>query len=110
MSKAERAQSLAQLKAHVAETRASPTSAHSTGFSAMLRHARYILGENGVTGFAFALFLLIMLAALLGPYLVPYDPLASDTAAALKAPSTAHWFGTHEPKAQQESKQSRHSY
>ena len=35
-----------------------------------------------------------MLAALLGPYLVPYDPLASDTAAALKPPSLAHWFGT----------------
>jgi peptide/nickel transport system permease protein len=61
---------------------------------AMLRHARYILGENAVTGFAFALFLVIVLAALVGPYLVPYDPLASDTAAALKAPSAAHWFGT----------------
>jgi peptide/nickel transport system permease protein len=29
-----------------------------------------------------------------GPHIVPYDPLASDTAAALKAPSRAHWFGT----------------
>ena len=38
---------------------------------AMLRHARYILGENAVTGFAFALFLAIVLAALAGPYLVP---------------------------------------
>ena len=66
----------------------------NTGFSAALRHARYILGENAVTGFAFALFLVIVLAALLGPYLVPYDPLASDTAAALKSPSAAHWFGT----------------
>ena len=47
-----------------------------------------------MTGFAFALFLAIVLAALAGPYLVPYDPLASDTAAALKAPSAAHWFGT----------------
>ena len=52
-----------------------------------LRHARYILGENAVTGFAFGLFLLIVLAALFGPYIVPYDPLASDTAAALKPPS-----------------------
>ena len=57
-------------------------------------HARYILGENAVTGFAFGLFLLIVLAALVGPYLVPYDPLASDTVAALKGPSLAHWFGT----------------
>src|SRR5437016_5868806 len=74
--------------------RIAPALAHNTGFSAGLRHARYILSENAVTGFAFALFLAIVLAALAGPYLVPYDPLASDTAAALKAPSAAHWFGT----------------
>jgi peptide/nickel transport system permease protein len=74
--------------------RIAPALAHNTGFSAALRHARYILSENAVTGFAFALFLAIVLAALAGPYLVPYDPLASDTAAALKAPSAAHWFGT----------------
>ena len=77
-----------------AGTRIAPALAHNTGFSAGLRHARYILSENAVTGFAFALFLAIVLAALAGPYLVPYDPLASDTAAALKAPSAAHWFGT----------------
>ncbi len=62
--------------------------------SATLRHARYVLGENRVTGFAFGLFVLIVLAAVLGPSIVPYDPLASDTAAALKPPSLAHWFGT----------------
>src|SRR5262249_580605 len=64
------------------------------GFSATLSHIRYVLSENPVTGFAFALFLLILLAALFGPALVPYDPLASDTAAALKPPSAKHWFGT----------------
>ena len=64
------------------------------GLFAILRHARYILGENAVTAFAFALFMLIVLAALIGPYVVPYDPLASDTAAALKPPSLAHWCGT----------------
>jgi peptide/nickel transport system permease protein len=74
----------------------SPDTRPQAGSSAraMLRHARYILGENAVTGFAFALFLAIVLAALVGPYVVPYDPFASDTAAALKAPSGAHWFGT----------------
>ena len=61
---------------------------------ATLKHARYVIGENPVTGFAFALFVLIVIAALLGPYIVPYDPLASDTVAALKGPSRAHWFGT----------------
>jgi peptide/nickel transport system permease protein len=59
-----------------------------------LRHARYVLGENPVTGFAFGLFTLFVLCALLGPALVPYDPLASDTARALSPPSAAHFFGT----------------
>src|SRR5258708_15097093 len=64
------------------------------GILATLKHARYVIGENPVTGFAFGLFVLIVIAAVLGPYIVPYDPLASDTAAALKGPSRAHWFGT----------------
>src|SRR4029078_7243475 len=55
---------------------------------------RYVLGENRVTAFAFALLIVILFAAVFGPYVVPYDPLASDTSAALKAPSAAHWFGT----------------
>jgi len=67
---------------------------HNTGFGAAVRHARYILGENAVTGFAFGLFLLIVIAALFGPYIVPYDPLASDTTASLQGPSAKHWFGT----------------
>jgi len=65
-----------------------------TAAAATLRHARYVIGENPVTGLAFALFVLIVLTALLGPFLAPYDPLASDTAVALKPPSVAHWFGT----------------
>jgi len=69
-------------------------SAQSSGILATLKHARYVIGENPVTGFAFGLFVLIVVAAVLGPYIVPYDPLASDTAAALKGPSRAHWFGT----------------
>jgi len=62
--------------------------------NSMLRHARYVVSENPVTGFAFALFTLIALCALIGPYIVPHDPLASDTAATLRPPSFAHWFGT----------------
>jgi peptide/nickel transport system permease protein len=71
-----------------------PPEAASSGMAATLKHARYVIGENPVTGFAFGLFMLIFLAALIGPYIVPYDPLASDTAFALKSPSIHHWFGT----------------
>src|SRR3989440_1631958 len=66
----------------------------SSGLAATLQHARYVFGENPVTGVAFALFVLIVAAALFGPWIVPYDPLASDTAAALKPPTAQHWFGT----------------
>lgn len=65
-----------------------------SGLASAFAHARYVLGENPVTGFAFALFLLIVVTAAIGPYIVPYDPLATDTAAALQAPSALHWFGT----------------
>jgi len=66
----------------------------STGLAAMFEHTRYVLGENRVTAFAFALLIVILFAALFGPYVVPYDPLTSDTVMALKPPSAAHWFGT----------------
>jgi peptide/nickel transport system permease protein len=60
----------------------------------LFRHARYVIAENPVTGFAFALFLLIAACALVGPYVVPYDPLASNATATLQAPSLKHWCGT----------------
>ena len=65
-----------------------------SGLAATLQHTRYILSENPVTAFAFALLMVILLAAVFGSFIVPYDPLASDTAAALKPPSAKHWFGT----------------
>lgn len=70
------------------------STSHASGFRATLQHTRYILGENLVTAFAFGLLVLIIFAAVFGPWIVPYDPLASDTAQALKPPSAAHWFGT----------------
>jgi peptide/nickel transport system permease protein len=66
----------------------------TSGLVALLRHGRYVIAENRVTGFAFALFALIVFAAVFGPYVVPHDPLASNTAVALKPPSATHWFGT----------------
>jgi peptide/nickel transport system permease protein len=59
-----------------------------------LRHFRYVMGENPVTVVAFSLFLLIVLLALFGPWLAPYDPLATEAANALQPPTWAHPFGT----------------
>lgn len=65
-----------------------------TGAAATWRHFRYVATENPVTLGAFILFLGFVAMALFGPLLVPYDPLASNTAMALKPPSADHWFGT----------------
>jgi peptide/nickel transport system permease protein len=62
--------------------------------NSIFKHARYVVAENPVTGLSFALFMIIALCALVGPYIVPHEPLASDTVASLKPPSFAHWFGT----------------
>ena len=66
----------------------------ASGLTATLQHARHVITENPVTGVAFALFLVLILAAIFGPSLVPYDPLATDSSASLRPPSAAHWFGT----------------
>jgi peptide/nickel transport system permease protein len=60
----------------------------------LLRHTRHVLADNPVTLLAAGLFALFVAAALFGPWLAPYDPLATDAQAALKPPSAAHWFGT----------------
>jgi peptide/nickel transport system permease protein len=59
-----------------------------------LRHIRYVATENPMTLGAFVLFTAFVLLAVLGPWIAPYDPLASNTDMALKPPSAAHWFGT----------------
>jgi peptide/nickel transport system permease protein len=62
--------------------------------TSVLAHAVYVIGDNPVTGLSFGLFVIIVLCAIFGPLFAPYDPLASDTVAALQPPSWAHWFGT----------------
>ncbi|MEI8302076.1 MAG: ABC transporter permease [Burkholderiales bacterium] len=59
-----------------------------------LAHARYVVGENPVTAGAFGLFALFVLMAIAGPWLAPYDPLATNAAVAMQPPSARHWFGT----------------
>ena len=56
-----------------------------SGLVSMFEHTKYVLGENKVTAFAFGLLVVILFAAIFGPYIVPYDPLASDTASGAEA-------------------------
>jgi peptide/nickel transport system permease protein len=57
-------------------------------------HVRHVLSDNPVTLVAAALFVGFVVMALVGPWLVPYDPLASNASVALQPPSIDHWFGT----------------
>ncbi|GMG84291.1 ABC transporter permease [Paralimibaculum aggregatum] len=59
-----------------------------------LAHIGHVLRENPVTMLAFAMLGFFLGCALLGPVLVPYDPLATEAARALEPPSFEHWFGT----------------
>jgi peptide/nickel transport system permease protein len=68
--------------------------ARASGLRATLSHARFVISDNPVTGFSFGLLLVLVICAVFGPWIAPYDPLASDTMAALQAPTRAHWFGT----------------
>lgn len=56
-------------------------------------HIGYVLRQNPVTMFAFAMLGFLIFCAAFGPSLVPYDPLASGDAI-LQPPNWAHWFGT----------------
>jgi len=62
--------------------------------SQLLRSAWYVLAENPLTLGAFGLLLVLVVLAVFGPWIVPYDPLASDALHKLAPPSRAHWFGT----------------
>jgi peptide/nickel transport system permease protein len=62
--------------------------------SRRLAQLRYVMLENPVTVAAGGFFLLLVLCAALGPWITPYDPLASHAEHALQPPSAAFWFGT----------------
>ncbi len=55
---------------------------------------RHVVLGNPLNVFAFGLFLLILLVAVLAPSLVPHDPLKTNPAHALQGPSAMFWFGT----------------
>src|SRR3979490_2432752 len=62
--------------------------------SATLRHAGWILRGNPLTAVAATGVFLFVLVAIFGPWIVPYDPIASDVPQALMPPNAAHWAGT----------------
>lgn len=62
--------------------------------SSTLRHTVWILRGNPVTAVAAAGALILCVLAVIGPWIVPFDPIASDVANALKPPSATYWAGT----------------
>jgi peptide/nickel transport system permease protein len=62
--------------------------------SSTLRHTAWVLRGNPLTAVAAAGALFLALVAIFGPWLVPYDPVASDVPKALQPPSALHWAGT----------------
>jgi peptide/nickel transport system permease protein len=62
--------------------------------STTLRHTVWILRGNPLTGIAAAGVVMLVLIAIFGPSIVPYDPIASNVSQALMPPGAAHLAGT----------------
>ncbi len=62
--------------------------------SATTRHAVFVLKGNPVTTIAAIGLSAIVLLAVFAPWIVPFDPIASDVPQALQPPNAAHWAGT----------------
>ena len=59
-----------------------------------MRHVLYVLRGNPATLVGGLICLGFVVLALIGPWIVPYDPLATAAWRSLQPPSAAHWFGT----------------
>jgi peptide/nickel transport system permease protein len=59
-----------------------------------LGHVGYVLRGNRLTAIAAACATLLIVVAIIAPWIVPYDPTTSNVPRALQAPSADHWFGT----------------
>jgi len=57
-------------------------------------HLVYVLTENPVSIVAIIGLAVIVFAAVFGPIIAPYDPLATNASISLQPPSWSHWFGT----------------
>jgi peptide/nickel transport system permease protein len=59
-----------------------------------MKEVWHVLRSNPATLVGVVIVGLLVVAAVLGPSLAPYDPLATSAARSLRPPSAAHWFGT----------------
>ena len=66
----------------------------SSSSSSTWRHTLWVLRGNPVTAVAAIGAVALCLIAVFGPWLVPYDPVASNVSRALLPPSAANWAGT----------------
>jgi peptide/nickel transport system permease protein len=71
------------------------TAHRSARANAVLALARRLL-RNRLTAVGLGVIGLLVMLALLAPWLAPADPLRQDLARALLPPGTGHWFGTDE--------------
>lgn len=72
----------------------SPSAARQRNFAHHWKQIVYIATDNPVTLISFSMFIVIVLVAIFGRALAPYDPLQSASGLALKPPSWQHLFGT----------------
>jgi peptide/nickel transport system permease protein len=63
-------------------------------FATWVRHTRYVLSNNGLAAVGAAALLCLLGVALLGPSLVPYDPIETGVGPVLAGPNAHFWFGT----------------
>ena len=55
---------------------------------------RRVFFSRGVVVFGLVVILLMILIAMIGPWIAPYDPYQTNLRSALQGPSVAHWLGT----------------
>ena len=61
---------------------------------ALVRDTRHAFGENRLTLLAVIILALLIVCALFGPWIAPFDPLATAANAKLVPPNSHHPFGT----------------
>lgn len=60
----------------------------------LIGNLRHAFGSNPLTAVATAIFAVLLVCAIFGPLIAPYDPLATNADMRMSPPSAAHPFGT----------------